>query len=111
MTSDIFIATNNLEFDFIYIDGDHHRDFVPSVVTLNLTMHPAPEAVTVEVIPLGLASVEPQIPEPIACAGAAVMTLKLLITSRSESTPNLIYLKLNLHCAEWTCARFYCEKC
>jgi len=28
MTSDVFFATNNLEFDFIYIDGDHHRDQV-----------------------------------------------------------------------------------
>jgi hypothetical protein len=57
-------------------------------------MHSAPEAVTVEVIPLGLASVEPQIPEPIACAGAAVMTLKPLAISRSASSPNPIFLDI-----------------
>jgi hypothetical protein len=57
-------------------------------------MQTEPDCVTVEVIPLGLASVEPQIPEPIAWAGAAVMTLNPLAISRSARSPNPIFLDI-----------------
>jgi hypothetical protein len=62
--------------------------FVPSVVTVNLTMQSELDCVTVEVIPLGLANVEPHIPVPMACAGKAVMTLNPLIISRNARSPN-----------------------
>jgi hypothetical protein len=51
-------------------------------------MQKEPDCVTVEVIPLGLARVEPHIPVPMACAGTAVITLNPLTTSRNARNPN-----------------------
>ena len=50
-------------------------------------MQKDPDCVTVEVIPLGLASVDPHIPLPIACARGTLRTLNPLTINKNESSP------------------------
>jgi hypothetical protein len=57
-------------------------------------MQKEPDCVTVEVIPLGLARVEPHIPVPIAFAGAIEIALSPLTISRNARNPNPAFLGL-----------------